>query len=134
MHCAAFKRKSISLLVHVRPEIYSIRFNWRVMKSPFLKKKKKKTKVYEEHVLFFFCLHDGSVCTDSNQKSRAACCMRLHGFYISSAIWVLLPEQLMNKTDTVTCSGRRGLHFTQQLFIFFTQGLLNVLRMLQIVF
>lgn len=33
MHCAAFKRKSISLLFHVGPEKPSIKCNWRVMKS-----------------------------------------------------------------------------------------------------
>lgn len=60
-------------------------------------------------------LHEGSVCTDSNQESQVACRMKLHGFYISSAIWVLLPEHAMN--TTVTGRRRREPHFTQQLFL-----------------
>lgn len=57
--------------------------------------------------------------------------MKLHGFYINSTIWVLLPQQLMSQPKMVSfVTERRGLQFTQQTLCFFLLlGWLNALQM-----
>lgn len=58
------------------------------------------------------------VCTVSNETHQVlsqCCCMKLPGFYISSTIWVLLPQQLISQPKMVSfVSERRILWFTQE--------------------
>lgn len=108
----------------------SIRFNWKVMKFLF----KEMTQVYEDHLpgetglsYLGWVLCEGRVCISSNWKCLvlSQCyCMKLHGFYISCTIWVLLPQRLVSQADMVSFATevRRG-HFTQQTLCFYVRQL-----------
>lgn len=103
-----------------------IGLNWKVMKFLF----KEMIDVYkndlagEKHgcrisVWFYARWRVCTVSNETHQVLSQCCCMKLPGFYISSTIWVLLPQQLMSQPKMVSfVSERRILWFTHGKVMF----------------
>lgn len=122
-----------------------IRFNWKVMKFLF----KEMIQVYEDHLVgetqdslisvwFYARVESAPVCSNWNEECLvlSQCpCMKLPGFYISSTIWVLLPQQLMSQPKMVSfVSERRILRFTRQMLCLLYGASLNALQIAWIPF
>lgn len=101
-----------------------IRFNWKVMKFLF----KEIIQVYEDRLVGetqdslisvqIYTRVESPPIQNEKCLARSQCPrMKLPGFYISSAIWVLLPQQLMSQLKWFHLSLRGILQFTQKICV-----------------